>query len=122
MLAFLRSPVVAAVAVAIALTGCSGGRQQPSQKSEKATPAPVYFKVDPSTAGTVTGRILFAGKKPARKMVDMDEDPQCRKLHKTAIVNDAIAVNRNGTLANVFVYVKEGFGGKQCQPPAVPVA
>jgi len=120
MLAFLRSPGAVALTAAIALTGCSRSRQQPVQKSETATP--VYFKADPATAGTITGQILFAGKKPQRKVVDMDEDPQCSKLHKTAVINDAIAVNRNGTLANVFVYVKDGLGGKQFEPPAVPVA
>ena len=109
-------------AAALALAGCSQGPQQPSPTSEKPAAAPVYFKVDPATAGTVTGKILFTGKKPPRKMVDMDEDPQCHKLHKTAVVNDAIAVNRNGTLANVFVYVKQGLDGKQFEPPATPVA
>jgi plastocyanin len=122
MVCFPRSRNAAALAAAaLALGGCSRAPQQPSQKSEKVSPAPVYFKVDPATAGAVTGKILFAGKKPMRKMVDMDEDPQCRKLHKTAVVNDAIAVNRNGTLANVFVYVKAGLEGKQFEPPAVPV-
>ena len=121
MIGFLRCGYAAALASAIALAGCSEGRQPQPQKSEKAAPRAVYFKVDPATAGTVTGKILFAGKKPPRKIVDMDEDPQCRKLHKTAVVNDAIAVNRNGTLANVFVYVKQGLDGKQFEPPAVPV-
>ena len=121
MLCFPRlAAAVAFSAAVLALGGCSRERQPPSQKSEKTTPTPAYFKVDPATAGTVTGKILFAGKKPARKIVDMDEDPQCQKLHQTAVVNNAIAVNRNGTLANVFVYVKEGLDGKQFEPPAVP--
>lgn len=111
---------VALAAALLGIAGCSGGRPNPSPKSEKAASTPVYFKVDPSTAGAVTGKIVFAGKKPPRKIVDMDEDPQCRKLHKAAVVNNAIAVNRNGTLSNVFVYVKQGLDGKQFEPPATP--
>src|SRR5260370_41653961 len=112
MLYLLSTPIVAAEAAAIALTGCSKGRRKQNQESEKPRVTPAYFKVDASTAGTIAGKVLIAGKRPQRKIVDMDEDPQCRKLHKTAVINDAIAVNRNGTMANVFVYVKEGLDGK----------
>jgi len=98
------------------LAGC---RQPESKAPQKA--AVSYFKVDPSTAGTISGKILFAGKKPALKKVDMDEDPQCAKLHKSAVYSAPVAVNGKGTLANVFVYVKQGLEGKQFEAPAEPV-
>src|SRR5258708_7913898 len=121
MLCFRRSAAAAAfVAALIAIAGCSRDRETASAKSEKPVPAPVYFKTDPTTAGAITGRILFAGKKPQRRVIDMDEDPQCRKLHKTAVINDTVAVNRNGTVANVFVYLKQGLDGKQFEPPPTP--
>ena len=84
---------------------------------EQAKPV-VYFKVDPATAGVVTGKILFSGKAPAAKKVDMGEDPQCNKLHSTAVLDRAVAVNKNGTLGNVFVYIKTGLEGKKFQPPS----
>lgn len=78
----------------------------------------VYTEVDPTTSGTISGTILFNGKIPPRNKVDMDEDPQCAKLHKQAVYNDSIAANGKGNLANVFVYVKHGLEGKNFRPPA----
>ncbi len=91
-------------------------------KPKEAVKAPVeYFKVDRATAGSISGKVLFKGKKPLPKRVDMDEDPQCAKLHKSAVFDAPVLVNKNGTLANVFVYVKQGLEGKQFEPPAEPV-
>lgn len=99
---------------AVILVGCS----RPEAPKEKAAPVVVsYFKVDPATAGMVTGKIVFTGKAPAAKKVDMGEDPQCAKLHKNAELDRPVAVNRNGTLANVFVYIKSGLDGKKFAPP-----
>lgn len=102
-------------AVAISMVACS----TPSPAKKEAA-APVYFKVDPATAGTVEGKVTFRGKIPPHKKVDMSEDPQCASLHKTAVIDDAIAASRDGSLANVFVYVKQGLDGKKFAPPAQP--
>ena len=59
---------------------------------------------------------MFTGKKPPSKKVNMDEDPQCAKLHASAVTDDSVAVNSNGTLANVFVYLKQGLEGKTFAP------
>jgi plastocyanin len=100
------------IGLLLILPGCQ------QSKPKEAVKAPVeYFKVDRATAGSISGRILFKGRKPAAKRVDMDEDPQCAKLHKSAVFDSAVVVNRNGTLANVFVYVKQGLEGKQFEPP-----
>lgn len=105
------------------LNGCSGSSQQQgrSQPDPAAKQTPVYFHVDPSTAATLSGRILFTGKPPARKAVDMEEDPQCQALHKSPLSDQSEVVNRNGTLSNVFIYVKSGLEGKTFEPPATPV-
>jgi plastocyanin len=107
------------------LAGCS---QAPVTKTEKAdktekpvAAAPVYFKVDPATAGVLKGKISFTGKKPAKKKIDVSEDPQCAKMHKTGPFDESVVVNPNGTLANVFVYIKQGLEGKTFEPPAEPV-
>ena len=107
--------------VALLLTGCSGPKQESRTKTPPAAKEPVYFRVDPATAGTLSGKILFTGKRPIRKKVDMDEDPQCEALHKSSVYDGSEVVNRNGTLANVFVYVKSGLGDKTFAPPAAPV-
>jgi len=103
------------------LTGCSTAPKTET-KAEKTTPAaPVYFQVDPATAGSVTGKILFTGKKPAKKKIDLSEDPQCVKLHPAGLYDESVVVNPDGTLSNVFVYIKQGLEGKTFAIPAEAV-
>ena len=96
-------------------------RQQQAQKSEPAKPPVVYFHVDPQTAGVLTGKIAFTGRKPPRKKIDMDEDPQCSSMHKSGMYDESLVVNPNRTLANVFVYIKQGLEGKVFEAPSTPV-
>ena len=98
------------------LAACSGAKPQP-----QSAPAPASFQVDPATAGTITGKIEFTGQKPPRKTVAMASDPQCAKLHASAVSDETIAVNSNGTLAKVFVYIKQGLEDKTFALPADPV-
>ncbi|MBL8219352.1 MAG: hypothetical protein JNL62_08980 [Bryobacterales bacterium] len=100
------------------LCGCSEPRQaaKPPEKKE-----PVYFKVDPATAGTVTGKVSFQGKLPKRQKVDLDEDEQCVKLNPGGMYDRSIVVNKDRTLSNVFVYVKAGLEGKAFPRPEQPV-
>ena len=48
--------------------------------------------VDPATAGVVSGNILFTGNAVPSKKIDMDEDPQCNKLHSSAVLDQPVAV------------------------------
>ena len=100
------------------LAGCSASAPP---KKEMKPAAPVYFKPDPATAGAISGKAIFKGKIPPHKKVDMSEDPQCAGLHKTPLYDDSIAASRDGALANVFGYVKQGLEGKKFEPPAQPV-
>jgi plastocyanin len=106
-----------------ALAGCKSATKATPQTA--AAPAPVYFKVDPSTAGAIEGKIRFIGKKPARKPIDMSEEPACVEAHHGKAYDESLVVNSNGTLANVFVYIKAGPGGelegKTFEVPATPV-
>ncbi len=58
--------------------------------------------------GTVTGSVKFVGRAPSNPELDMSEEPQCAAKYKTTPRDPIVVVNPNGTLANVFVYVKEG--------------
>jgi plastocyanin len=89
--------------------------------SPAAAPTPVYFRVDPATAGSVQGKISFSGKRPARKPIDMSEEPACVSAHHGRAYDESVVVNPNGTLANVFVYIKSGLEGKTFPVPATPV-
>lgn len=105
--------------LAVALTACSSA--PPQEKAVKPA-APAYFKVDPATAGSVSGKVIFHGKIPPHKKVDMSEDPQCAGLHRSPVYDDAIAASAGGGLANVFVYVSKGLEGKKFETPAQPVS
>jgi hypothetical protein len=103
---------------AFALVAC-GGDQVETKKAEEKTPAPSYFQVDAATAGSITGKVAFTGRKPARKAINVrEEDPDC-PTPATLFTEDTV-VNDNGTLANVFVYVSAGLEGKTFAPPEEP--
>ena len=72
-------------------------------------------------AGDVTGKVLFAGTPPKMARVNMAADPICMKAHKDPVFSEEVEVNKNGTLKNVLVYVKEGLGNKKYEPPATKV-
>jgi plastocyanin len=104
------------------LSGCSGtGKKEPQTASKQQEAAPAYFKVDPGTAGVLQGTIRFTGRKPARKPIDMSGDPACVEAHRGKAYDQSVVVNPNGTLANVFVYIKKGLEGKTFEVPTTPV-
>jgi hypothetical protein len=70
--------------------------------------------VGTSVSGTVNGKIIFTGAKPAPSKIMMNADPKCVKMHTGKDVSsEQIVVNPNNTLRYVFVYVKKGLEGKK---------
>ncbi|MFN7921350.1 MAG: carboxypeptidase regulatory-like domain-containing protein [Bryobacteraceae bacterium] len=122
----MKARIVPAAAAAL-LIACGGSgpaneSNRDSKKAGDAAAAPVsYFKVDPATAGTLSGKVSFTGAKPARKQIIMESEADCEKLHKGPVLDPAFQFNANGTLGNVFVYIKGGLEGKQFEPVTAPV-
>lgn len=104
---------------AVLLAACSS-KPQPANQASPTPAAPVWFKVDAATAGTITGKVVYTGKKPLAKPVKMDNAPECALLHDTPVLDEKIAASKEGALANAFVYIKQGLEGKQFEPPAAP--
>ncbi len=71
-----------------------------------------------SATGAVTGKIEFKGKAPKMAAIKMNADPVCMKAHATPFLAQDVVVNSNNTLANVFVFVKEGVKNAPTTPPA----
>jgi len=70
---------------------------------------------------SISGKIAFEGDAPKAKKLKMDADPQCAAMHgDKAAVSEEVVVNANGTLKNVFVYVKSGVTGT-FEAPKTPV-
>jgi hypothetical protein len=102
-----------------AFTACGG---ESSSSATAATATPVARAVDPATAATITGTVLVEGPLPADRKVRLDGDPKCVALNGAKDRElGAILAGDNGTLQNVFVYVKDSFTGWQFPAPAEPV-
>jgi hypothetical protein len=106
---------------AVIVVGCSGKPKTEQPAPATTEPAPVYFKVDPATAGTIIGRIRFTGKRPPPKAIDMSEEPACVEAHHGKAYDESLLVSKSGGLANAFVYIKSGLEGKTFAIPADPV-
>ena len=72
-------------------------------------------------AGTLTGKINFTGTAPQMEPISMNADPVCASLHSEPVLTETVLTNPNGTLKNVFVYVKEGLEGKSFPAPTTAV-
>ncbi len=71
---------------------------------------------------SISGKIDFEGTAPKRKKIKTDADPKCAEMHADSpLLSEEVVVNPNGTLKNVFVYVKSGLEGKTYEPPKTPV-
>jgi plastocyanin len=103
------------------LVGCGGNKEetteQPAETTTEAPPTPI----DQSTVGSITGKISFDGAKPKLARIMMDQDPVCVAKHKGPVYAEDGEVNANGTLPNVFVYVKEGAEKYSFAAPSEPV-
>src|SRR5438876_1477689 len=72
--------------------------------------------------GTISGKVKFTGTKPVMPKIDMSEEPKCKAKYQGVPTDETVVVNANGTLANVFVYVKSGLPASYAAPaPAGPV-
>src|ERR1043166_6721193 len=70
-----------------------------------------WARQPPSAAqggATVSGKVKFTGTKPTMPKIDMSEEPKCKAKYQGVPTDETVVVNANGTLANVFVYVKAG--------------
>ena len=108
------------VGLVVLLAGCSPSRQNPADQQIREAVVPA-FHVDPGTAGSISGTIRYAGRKPAPKTIDMGEDPACVEAHHGRAVDESLVVSPRGALANAFIYVKGGLEGKRFETPAAPV-
>jgi hypothetical protein len=76
--------------------------------------AALFASLQLVSAGDIVGKITVKGTPPPEKEIPMD--PACGKIHPTKKTR-LYVVGANGELADTFVYVKEGLGGKQFPVP-----
>jgi plastocyanin len=98
----------------VLMVGCGKKETAEEQPAVPAatTPAPAATPIDPATAASVSGTVKFDGAAPKAAKIDMSQDSNCQGSNTAENV-----VVADGKLANVFVYVKEGLGGRTFDVP-----
>ena len=108
----MKKRIIFSLALLIALTlflgACSKKTEETAEQPAETTTAVQPTPIDQSTVGEVTGKVSFEGAKPKPHRIMMDQDPVCVKKHNGPVFAEDDEVNPNGTLPNVFVYVKSG--------------
>ena len=106
--------VVAPTLMLLVMAGCGGGDGGGGGAGGAAA---VENPVDAATAGNIAGSVVFEGDAPSMDDIDMSSESVCAAKHASTPMVQEVVVNSNGTLANVFVYVKEGLESLQFPTP-----
>ncbi len=119
--------VLLCLAFALTFAACGGNKEDEEEetvakaaKSTAASAAPAAAAAPAAGGATITGKVAFTGTAPAREQIKMDADAYCKGAHSEPVYTQEVAVNSNGTLQWVLVYVKEGVTASY-PPPATPV-
>ena len=102
--------VLSIVLSLLALASACGGPKQEGTNQPVAGESP---SAPTGPTGTISGVISYNGTPPAPKKIDTTADPVCGQKNPNLVTDDTIV--KDGKLANVFVYIKEGSvdGGKK---------
>ncbi|HYK90463.1 MAG TPA: carboxypeptidase regulatory-like domain-containing protein [Acidobacteriota bacterium] len=103
------------------LASCGKKEGEVTEQKQPETSQPQAAQIDPATVASVTGKVVFTGEKPKLSRLMMDQDPVCTQRHSSPVFAEDGAVNGDGTLPNVFVYVKEGADKYSFPTPAEAV-
>ena len=87
------------------------GEEQPASPTE-ATPSAAATPIDPATVASISGTVKLDGAAPKPSKIDMSQDAACKGANESENI-----VAKDGDLANVFVYVKEGLGNRTFDVP-----
>jgi plastocyanin len=105
--------------VAASVAACGGGGSESAGSSAVPAAAPGAQKVDPATAGDINGTVVIDGTAPKNEPIKMAADPTCMKQAPGPQLGEAFVVGADGkSLANVFVYVKDGLGNYVYDAPS----
>jgi plastocyanin len=103
-----------ALLLALLAASCDGGGGPPGP------PMPPPPAIDPATAGTVKGKVVFKGTPPANPKLPVGGNPECAVLHSGAVYDEIVLVGKDGGLRNAFVHVKSGLESLKFPWPGTP--
>ncbi len=113
------SSVLALSSVLAAGLGCGGSSPSQSGAPQSPAGAPAGKRVNPATAGRITGRVIFQGTAPVPGVLNTSQDSRCAESGKTPH-GESVIVDAGG-LENVFVHVTTGLGDYAFDVPTEPV-
>ena len=97
--------VVFVISISWTLSGCEKKEPAAHHSAEKTTAPATQPEIE--HAGEIVGRVIFAGNAPNLPPLDTSSVADCAKHHPGGIPDDTVVLNSNGTLKNVFVYLKD---------------
>ncbi len=113
---------VTAAFLLAAAVGCGGGNTGSTSESQPAKPAAgaaAGQKIDTASAGEIKGLVILDGPAPKNEVIKMNADPVCMREAKGPQYTETYIVGEDGkSLANVFVYVKDGLGNYAFDTPS----
>src|SRR5438034_7727924 len=119
--AWVSVPRWATAITLAAIVGACGGNKEASSTSGEPSAPVGGEKVDKATAGNVSGTVTLDGMAPKNDAIKMNADPVCLREAKGPQFQETYTVSDDGkSLANVFVYVKDGLGNYAYDPPTEP--
>ena len=91
-------------------SACGGPKELDTNQATAGSESAAAYS---GPTGTISGVISYNGTPPAPKKIDTTADPVCGQKNPNLVTDDTIV--KDGKLANVFIYVKEGTvdGGKK---------
>lgn len=101
-----------ALALLLLLAACSHPDTGPPVRAP-ATP------LDPETAGTIEGRVIYLGTPPSAAEIEFAGDPACTAVHPAKADAGDVLV-RDGRVENAFVYIERGLEGRVFERPKEP--
>ncbi len=98
--------VLTSILSLLTLAAACGSKPAEEGGSASDTTKPGKAYATKGDEGTVSGAISFNGTPPAPKKIDTSADPACGTANPNLMTEDTAV--KDGKLANVFVYVKDG--------------
>lgn len=109
------------LALTVAAAACSK-EEKKDETARQPLPPVSYFRVDPATAASVRGTIVYRGAKPSRTRLAMDAEAACVQMREgNPAFDEQIVLGPAGGVANAVVYIRTGLEGKKFEAPKEPV-
>ena len=90
-----------------------------SVRSYFASPATLFTPADPSSPGTLNGRVTYDGTPKKLRPIDMSAEPNCAKFYSTPPMPEVSLTGNDNSLQNVIIYVSVGAPDENFTGPVV---